>query len=264
MEKTQNLKSILIISVFASLLTVGTYFFIAKPMESDSKDSFSFTSTAAWDPSLLIITQEATHYSEELFESVSLPPPTKNSSAETTTEIELLKSYVKLRTPQKLEDILAERVFATENFGGHTVDSYLDESKFPATSALLKDSMHDLDVIMLRLKKKFNRVRPNSLDPSLSIAIEVPGHPAYPSGHSSEMHFLAYVLSELAPARQAEFIARADEIAKNREIAGLHYPSDSHAGVLVAHQVFSILMQNSKFQNLLTAAKDEWRLRDNK
>jgi acid phosphatase (class A) len=134
----------------------------------------------------------------------------------------------------------------------------MDATQFPATALLLKDSMHDLDVILLREKRKFNRVRPNALDPALDVAIAVPGHPAYPSGHSTEVHFLAYVFGELAPARKEEFLARADQVAKNREIAGLHYPSDTHAGVLLAQQLFAAMLENQKFQKLLTMAREEW------
>jgi hypothetical protein len=49
-------------------------------------------------------------------------------------------------------------------------------------------------------------------------------------------------------------------IARNREIAGLHYPSDSHAGRELARQTFAILQKGPLFQKLLVDATAEWTL----
>ena len=240
-------------------LLVGGYMFVVAPAEAAHKDSLTFSNTATWDPELAALSQEPLHYPAELFTSMTLPPPPKNSSAEVAEELKMLTSYENLRTPEEVQDILSERDFSTLEFGGHTAASYKDGGQFPATALLLKESFHDLTVITLQQKKKFDRVRPSALDPNLTTTILVPGHPAYPSGHSTQMHFLAYVFGELSPARADEFLARADEVAKNREVAGLHYPSDTQAGILLAKQFFAIMMAEPKFQKLLVAAKTEWR-----
>lgn len=239
-------------------LLVGGYFLIA-PKEEARKDALTFSHTAMWEPDLLALSEEPTRYPAETFVALSLSPPPKNSSREVAGEIAALLSYQKLRTPHEIEDILAERDLTTASFGGHTIATYMDEKKFPATALLLKDSFHDLTVITLQEKRKFDRVRPSVLNPVLDTVIAVPGHPAYPSGHSTQIHFLAYVFGELAPERRNEFLIRADQVAKNREIAGLHYPSDSRAGVLLAQQFFALILENPKFQKLLAAAKEEWR-----
>ncbi len=244
--------------IIGLVLLFGGYFFIFAPAEAARKDVLAFSNTGAWEPQLLELSEEPTCYPAELFANISLPPPPKNSSSEVRAELSTLMSYRDLRTPQEIKDILAERELSTLEFGGHMVTDYADKKKFPATALLLEDSFHDVTVLTLQQKKKFDRVRPSALDPDLTTAIVVPGHPAYPSGHSTQMHFLAYVLGELAPARKDEFIARADQVARNREIAGLHYPSDTRAGVLLAQQLFSIMMENPRFKKLLAAAKTEW------
>ena len=49
-------------------------------------------------------------------------------------------------------------------------------------------------------------------------------------------------------------------IARNREIAGLHYPSDTDAGTRLALQVFSKLSTIPLFADeTLKNAKDEWK-----
>jgi hypothetical protein len=50
----------------------------------------------------------------------------------------------------------------------------------------------------------------------------------------------------------------ADRIARNREIAGLHYCSDSQAGVALATQILPLLTTNSWYSNALAAARREW------
>ena len=54
----------------------------------------------------------------------------------------------------------------------------------------------------------------------------------------------------------------AQRIARNREVLGLHFPSDSKAGMLLAEETFKILMKcksiNDPKHGLLAKAKAEW------
>jgi hypothetical protein len=54
----------------------------------------------------------------------------------------------------------------------------------------------------------------------------------------------------------------AQRIARNREVLGLHYPSDSAAGKLLAEESFKILMQCDSIKNstkgLIALAKKEF------
>jgi len=233
------------------------YFLISAPQEASRKDALLFSNTGTWDDGLLAISDQETRYPKEIFASIILTPPPINSSAEAFTEITVLKSYRDLRSAEKIEDIVSENEPETLYVGKYSLVEYTDGT-FPATAQLLKDSYQDVTVITLREKKLFDRVRPSILDATIDTVVPVPGHPAYPSGHSTQQHFVAYVLSELDPLHSADYISRADEIAKNREIAGLHYQSDTRAGVELAKQFFDIMMQNEKFQTLLAAAKVEW------
>ncbi len=240
-----------------TLFAIG-YFLLEPPARTDQKDALSFSNTASWDARYLALASSSTRYPEKLYEAITLPPPPANTSLETSQELSELHAEQKLRTVAKLKEIAEENDHSAILLGGYTLKDFADGQAFPATATLLRDSFYDVTVITMRKKQHFDRVRPSVLEPTLETVIEVPGHPAYPSGHSTQAHFIAYVFGALAPARRDEFIARADAIAKNREIAGLHYPSDTAAGVVLAKQVFNSLMSNERFLTLLAAAKQEW------
>ena len=52
--------------------------------------------------------------------------------------------------------------------------------------------------------------------------------------------------------------ALAWRIARNREIAGLHYPSDSAAGKKLAADILPYLQGTAEYGAVLTLAQKEW------
>ena len=135
---------------------------------------------------------------------------------------------------------------------------------------------------LLAMKSKiyFKRSRPSQLCPALLPPLAVPGHASYPSGHSTQAHLMALCMydvlagtpnanpwpaSPLSPADannwKIDLLALADRIARNREIAGLHYPSDSWGGVQLATAT-NLYLNNLTTQDFYTtaikAAQDEW------
>jgi len=113
------------------------------------------------------------------------------------------------------------------------------------------------------------RPRPSQLSPSLMPPIDIPGHAAYPSGHATESYLLAQILAQVMPP---EARARTDvndpdstplrriaeRVARNREVLGLHYPSDSKAGKYLGDQSAALLLQCPSVAGLLQPAQAEW------
>jgi membrane-associated phospholipid phosphatase len=105
------------------------------------------------------------------------------------------------------------------------------------------------------------------LCPALLPPLEVPGHASFPSGHSTQAHLMALCMIDViagkpqTPTMAIDLWTLADRIARNREIAGLHYPSDSAAGVCLAFHVHALLQgatTQTTYQAALTAAQAEW------
>jgi len=112
-----------------------------------------------------------------------------------------------------------------------------------------------------------NRPRPSHVCPALLPPIQVPGHASYPSGHATQAHLIAKCVQLVLPAAAAmtapltaDLDALAARIARNREIAGLHYPSDSAAGLVLATGIVPLLNSAAvpPFTTALTAAQGEW------
>ena len=91
----------------------------------------------------------------------------------------------------------------------------------------------------LYLKGKWDLPRPTQICPALLPPIPVPGHSSWPSGHSTQAHLMKNCMLRIFAATattpmpmpaadqnvwSADLTVLADEIARNREIAGLHYP----------------------------------------
>lgn len=132
----------------------------------------------------------------------------------------------------------------------------------------------------LHFKDVFDRPRPSWEYPALMPPIPVPGHSAFPSGHATQAYLISWImryvftLSGMAINDQAALgrtlVALANRVARNREIAGLHYRSDSEAGETLAAQVFAVLSAHTgdgsspshytigKFGAAVVSASKEW------
>ena len=94
--------------------------------------------------------------------------------------------------------------------------------------------------ILFKLKIDYNRIRPSYFDERVKAVISVPLHPSYPSGHSFQAHFIAYALSNKYPNKKNYYMKYAKRVAENREIMGLHYPSDSEYGRKIAFELIKL------------------------
>jgi hypothetical protein len=113
------------------------------------------------------------------------------------------------------------------------------------------------------------RPRPPQLLPALTPPIPMPGHPSYPSGHATQAMLMANLVDQvfadpdLQPNprfRSMSLLLRAmaERIARNREIAGLHYPSDSVAGQRVADALSGTIAGLTLVEYVIERAQAEW------
>lgn len=220
----------------------------------------TFSDTQTWDATLLpylpqnLTNADARDRARSYIASITIDAPPPATSSTTISDLATLHELADAR----IEDVLAE-IEAEVHIDGFRLGEFaLRGTARPLTRALLLDAKAEVLPVILAFKERFDRVRPSLLDPTLTTAIPVPGHPAYPSGHATEAHVYAHILSILDPANKDAYFNDAARIARNREIAGVHYPSDSAAGASLASQFIDLYFKTDAARTLLQAARTEW------
>jgi hypothetical protein len=175
----------------------------------------------------------------------SLPSPPTNDLEE-ARQVRALSS---LRTPQRLQEI--------QNQAPGPVSDFFEAAgvittQCPAQAYFATAIVSDTADVVFALKRHFSRLRPHQVLPDVKPAIEVPWHAAYPSGHATQARLLARVFATWYPEKAPAFAALAKRIAQNREVAGVHYPSDSAAGASLGDQLFTGYQKNHQVQDFLS------------
>ena len=188
-----------------------------------------------------------------------------NSEAQTKKEIEDLVRAARDERADALGEIVAQHdEFASYFLALLTVDPAM----YPATNLLINIASIVGTFTVLHFKygtiNYKARPRPSQVCPALLPPVPVPGHPSYPSGHATEAHLIKLVLNDVlkysieAAVMTPDLEALATRIARNREIAGLHYPSDSTAGRKLAEGILPLLQSIDCYENNIDKARSEW------
>lgn len=249
--------------IFILLLLVGTGFAYHNSTthtetETDTRVDLRFSNTQAWDPDLLALSVRKGGLVPDATDVIHVAEYPPNNSNEAEDELATLHALMGERTSAKRAEIASERNIEYTYFGEKTFGELTSPVTYPHTAVLLQTAYTDILPVLLHFKKQFDRVRPNVLDTTLQTSIPVPGHPAYPSGHATQSYLVALILSDLDPTHTEDYISSSYRIAHNREIAGLHYPSDSEAGRSLAQQYYDLLSQTEWYKIHLEEALTEW------
>lgn len=223
----------------------------------DDLDTLKFMQEQ-WAPELLQVLGRGPRFLPTSAPIKSDPPP-MNSSAETRAELDaLLEMQKKERTYDTVSQIMWE---ATSK---HVALVFLaDPTINPMAIIAIQDLIPTVDgdvlYFVLREKAKYMRPRPSILEPELELVLDNPGHPAYPSGHATQFYFYAKILGDIDPDNAEQYMAFGKAVGRRREIAGVHYESDSKAGHALAEQLYTELMKVPKVQRQLEKAKEEFK-----
>ena len=207
-------------------------------------------------------------------EQFNLPACPANSSLQTRAEIDYLLRLQSQRTEEEGKRALyyADWGYSTtakagdpdyarsrENifYVGRSIGTWFNAHSLPLTADLIGRMWRDASFHLWSLKFKYARIRPVVIDPRIKNLQET-DWAAFPSGHASYAHILAYLYSELAPEFSDIFLTDARNIAHSREVIGVHYPSDSEAGRVFGRQFVNALLQDDKFKAEFAKVRQEW------
>ena len=189
-----------------------------------------------------------------------LPPPPKEGSAQERAELDELLHIQATRTPAQVDRAQKDAQISIFRFAdalgnarGFTPD------KLPLTLQLFHDVGVDESTVARAAKREFARPRPYVIDSRLDPVVARPLSSSYPSGHSTWAYVTALVLADMVPEKRAQLLARADEFAHNRSVAGVHYPTDVEAGHLAGTTLAAMLFVCQPFEKEEAAARAELR-----
>jgi hypothetical protein len=187
--------------------------------------------------------------------SIVIDVPRPPGSAEMEDELRLLVDKQTNLRPARIEEILAQQ----DEFQLYLVAQLgIGRRSHPNTYLLLKIVDRVGVLTMASLKMRYNRVRPSHIYPRLFPPIDVPDHSSYPSGHALVSRLMAFAAIDVVPEMGDAPELMSQRISENREIAGLHFPSDTNAGYAAAEQVFPILQNLTWYKRVRRDAKNEW------
>lgn len=182
-----------------------------------------------------------------------LPAPPEAGSLADRTDLQTVLQVQAWRTPSDVA--LAERVAMTDLsviWPGYSNEAY------PTTAKLLGEVFGDLARVLAEAKDLYQRPRPpkahgDVVKPCLMVSHSF----SYPSGHSTVGFVLAGVFGAIVPDKRGETLDRAQMFAWARVIGGVHYPSDTMGGRILAEAFLERLLKNPDFQAKLRACNAE-------
>ena len=210
--------------------------------------SFSFLQSPAWAKN---------HYADPKYLAKNaivldqvMPGAPKPGSTVDIADFEKILAYQKSRTPvdckraEAVVDVSLQTLFGPK-------DGSLTLEQVKNWSSLFEEVRIDTDYFVQEAKKRWQRLRPYLANSSVNPCIHREVTFAYPSGHTAISRVFALLLSEIDPAQKEVFMKRADQIAEDRVVGGVHHPSDLDGGKKLGDAVFQKLKQHPKFaQNL--------------
>lgn len=119
-----------------------------------------------------------------------------------------------------------------------------NRSEREAASLLALANMAGFDVSNACFDAKFAYylIRPSQADPLIKLAVPLPNHPSYTSGHSCVTSAYATVLADEFPQESTRLGAMVEEAGLARIYAGLHYTFDLLAGRELGRQVANYVL----------------------
>ncbi len=193
------------------------------------------------------------------FEPVRLlqAPPAKGSPAE-VRELATLHALIASASAERLAQAKWDADHEDPSIFNDVIGR--DLTKLPHTWALLNIIDREAGIAAGFSKAYFNRMRPWGVDGTIPNC-EGPSNKApfksYPSGHSTLGYAVGYALAQLAPAKAAAVLGKAEDYALSREYCGVHFATDTAASQVVGTVAAVRLLGDPRLAAEVAAARAE-------
>lgn len=189
-----------------------------------------------------------------------LPPPPTDESETTRSEIALMLQIQRERTPEETARARADASYSVFGFADALGNPEAFNAKsLPKTNALFRKVTYEEGAVVQAGKRGFKRPRPFVLEPRIEPIVKKPTNDSYPSGHAMWSRVVGLLLADMLPELSDRIMARADDYASHRVVAGVHYPSDVEAGKHAGTALAAFLFASPSFQPDYAEARQELR-----
>ncbi len=182
----------------------------------------------------------------EVFKTVAFQPPPAPGSEEQKSDLAAVLDWQQKRTAA---DCARSQATADADYDFFWGDKPLFTSPLPAeVKDFFKRLDYDAGEAINNMKNRYARLRPFKGYPEeVSPCIKKSKGYSYPSGHASYSRIFVDVLGDITPGRREEFLKRSDEMAADRVVGGVHYPTDIAAGKIFGDEFHALLLKSPAY-----------------
>lgn len=173
--------------------------------------------------------------------------PAKNSETQKEDE-KVLFHLQKGRTVEDCERAKSEIFVSLENFFAKPLGP-IEKEKLTPLAPFFEKLRNDGDFFVQQLKVDFPRDRPFVYLKKINPCVSKEVTKAYPSGHAVLSRLYAIVLGDLFPNEKIKLVERANQIAEDRVLVGMHHSSDIEVGKKIAVLLYGELQKSERYQS---------------
>ena len=177
-----------------------------------------------------------------------LPPPPAAGSLAAQGDLETVLQVQVDRSPAEVA--WAKLVEPDDAFADFrdVLGPWFHPESLPVTAKFIQEVTDDVQEVRLKVKGLYLRPRPPAVDRAVQPCVLIPTSNSYPSGHALRAYVWAAVLGEIFTDRRDELDARARRVAWGRIIGGVHFPTDSIGGRIIAQAIVAELRKDPGYR----------------
>lgn len=187
-----------------------------------------------------------------------LPPPPADDSPAGLADLSVLLYVQTNRTPEQAK--LAKEMESPSVFGMNRefMGEWFTRENLPKTAAILREASKAADPVLNAAKKNWARPRPYVRSTLIQPVVGKPGDAgSYPSGHTFGISIPEFLLTAAFPEHAEEFDARIHRVMWGRIAGGVHFPSDTEAGRLLARSVMDKMLKTPAMKEAIKTIREE-------
>ncbi len=187
-----------------------------------------------------------------------LPPPPADDSPAGLADLSVLLYVQANRTPDQVE--LAKKMESPSVFamGREIFGPWFTRENLPKTAEILRQTSKATEPVLNDAKKNWHRPRPYVRSTLITPVVGKPNDAgSYPSGHTFGIAIPEFLLSAAFPAHAAGFDEKIHRVMWGRIVGGVHFPSDTEAGRLLAKDVMDKMLKTKPMKDALETIRAE-------